>query len=781
MKGSDLIIKAHHTPEKKLEIVIDSYQIGLFQTEKLYNVTKKTIIKWRKQYQDEGYAGLAKNNRLINRVRKISDSQKIAILELCAEHPQISNREIIEKLKLNCSNQTVLKIRRQITENKSVKQISNCWHFNYFKLSCTIDNKPVYLLTATEIKSGVTLFALVEENISSYLNAFVEYILLFLKSVGKDSDLKITAKSSRFVSKHISMEYRENKSKVEKLQPDLIRRKINTLSSGYSHYRDLLTTLDYMFLNMNVELMLNKLQTDDWELLKFQPVVITLNDTNGDCLQKKISQVSITLIKMVKAEIAKFNLSKAKNLLNFITKIELLLQKSQELQIVIQLLWGDIQLHTYDNSKALYHYTKAIKLAEISGCESLKIEADIAIAGLFLITSHYRKCENVLNNALRLSRDLKLKKTEGDILAQLGYLYKLTNDTRAYTVAEWLMEIAITEDDKELYCKYLNLNSTILFSAGLYEKGFSYAQKSLNLAKKHNLPPAVFEANYNIAEYGLRVDNFTLAEECLLANQNDSFKSNNYSSDDVKNLIRLGLIKCQLNELKTGLDILEKCRSLAKKRNDRFSESLTLNHFGQVYFNKQDYKKSAFYFKKAAKICELIGNKEQLMIIYGCLSTCYSKMQQCKKALLYAHKKLDEVKNTKNRIQIASVYGIIGFNAIANKELDMALKYYKLQFKILKPTDADLHKVQALANIGIIHRRKQNYSLAELYLKKAEKKLISFDNNQYLSQIYLGLAKIAKATGKVEKLKEYVRLAKEKAGLAGDNVIVDMAEELLKF
>ena len=86
---------------------------------------------------------------------------------------------------------------------------------------------------------------------------------------------------------------------------------------------------------------------------------------------------------------------------------------------------------------------------------------------------------------------------------------------------------------------------------------------------------------------------------------------------------------------------------------------------------------------------------------------------------------------------------------MANQEFDTALKYYQLQFKVLKPTDADLHKVLALGNIGTIHLRNQNYQLAQSCFKKAEKKLIPLAGNQYLGLIYLDLAKIAKATGKL--------------------------------
>lgn len=771
--------KPHHTPAKKLEIVTISYQLGLRQTEKLYNVTKKTIQSWRKQYQDEGLAGLAKNNRLINRVRKISEAQKRAILELCAAQPQLSNRKIVASLQLNCSAQTVLKIRRELSAQDRNEHHFNRWFFSSSKLSCTVNQKAVYLLSATERHSGVTLIGTAEENIPLYLNAFVESVLNFLKAIGRDSQLTISANSSRFSSPERLVECLQSKAKAEKNLPDLIKKKLNAISADFRQHQDLLRLLDEMLLAVNVELLQQNLHTGDWSLLKFQPAVISFDTANSVYSQKSVSQITAALVKMIESEILKFDLSKANNLLNYLIKIASTQPKNPELQIKIQLLWGDKQLHSYNYSKTLYHYTKALKAAELSASDRLKFDAELALSGFFLITSQYRKCEKSLNNALRLSRDLKLSKVEGDILGHLGSLYKITNDPRASTVADYLLEMAINADDKELYCQYFNLISTIHFAAGFYEKGFSCAQKSLTLAQKYNYPQAVFEANYNIAEYGLRVDKFALAEEHLLANQKESFKPDNYSSDDVKNLIRLGLIKCRLNDLKAGLDILEKSLYLAKKRDDRFSESLALNHLGQVFLHKLDFKKAAFYFNKAAKINELIGNKEQQLVIYGCLSTCYSEMKQGKKALMYAHKKLDEVKNTKNRIQIASAYGSIGSAAVANQEFDTALKYYQLQFKVLKPTDADLHKVLALGNIGTIHLRNQNYQLAQSCFKKAEKKLIPLEGNQYLGLIYLDLAKIAKATGKVKKLKEYLRLAKEKAEIAGDMGIVRMAEEVI--
>jgi len=781
--------KPQHTSAKKLEIVTISYQIGLRQTEKIYSVTKKTIQNWRKQYQDEGLAGLAKNNRLINRKRKISDCQKKAILELCASHPQIYNKDIIANLKLECSPQAVSKFRRQLTNHDTAQQMLKHWIFNYTKLPCSVDKKTVYLLTATEIQSGVIMFCLTEENIPLYLNAFVEYILFFLKSTGNDSDLKITANSSRFVAKKsfaktdfstaLRIEYKNSKSKVHNLLPDEIKRKINTLAPEIIKHQDLLKILDEMFFVFNVESIQKNRHTDDWNCLKFQPSVITLNTAISGYTQKTITQVTSTLICMIEAEILKFNSPKAKDLLNYLIKIESLQHKSPELQIKIQILWGYAQLYTYDYSKALYHYNKALKSAQKFGGGTSMIDAEIAIAGFFLITSQYSKCEKALNSALGLSRSLQLKRLEGNILGKLGYLYKISNDQRASIVANLQLEIAIAEDDKELYCKSLYLISTIYFATGFYEKGFSYAQKSLNIAQKYDYPQAVFVANYIIAEYALLTGKYALGEEHLLSNIKSTINHKDYSPADVKNLTRLGLIKCRLKEFKTGLDILEKCLYLAKKRGDRFTESVVFNHIGQVFLLKPDLKKAAFYFNKAVKINEQIGNQEEQLVIYGYLSSCYSGMKQGKKALGYANKKLNEVKKTKNRIQIASAYGSIGSVAIVNSDYEAAMKYYQLQLKVLKPTDADLHKVLALVNIGTIHLHNQHYTLALSYFKKAEKKLIPLDDNQYLGLIYLDLAKIAKATGNVKKLNEYVKLVKEKTGILGDNFIVKQAEELL--
>jgi len=771
---------------QKLEIISVSYEIGLRRTEKLYDVTKKTIQSWRKKYQQTGTNGLVSSPGINNR-SKITERQKKAITELCCNHPQISGREIMEKLQLDCSVQALLRVRKKIILASSIKTNDNSWFLSYHKLPCTVNTKAVYLITATHSQSGITLFALAEENIPVYLNAFVYQIILFLNSIGEINNIRIMSNSSRFnLQARLPALNTMPITMIENCQSTLglsenLKQKIRTLPAELSNHSELLRFLEDIFFVFNIGQVQQNQHTSNSKLLLHQPSVISINTPKNSFINKSMEQVTNKIVNLIDSEIAKFNLSEAKNLLNFLIKINDFEQNSVELQVKIQILSGDAIIYSYDYKKAFYHYTKALKLAKSSGNCQLIVTAQIALASYYLITSQYGKCEKALQHALKLSSDNGIKESKGEILYKLGQLYKIISDSRASTITDQLLEIALNDDNKELFCKSMNLLTTIYFADGFYKKGLSCAYKSLNLANKYNFQQAIFEANYNIAEYGLRTEKYILAEKHLLLNVKSALNLDNYNPDDLKNQIRLGLIRYHLNQIKNGVQLIEKCLSLSQKRGDYYSESLSYCYLAQVYMQIHEDKKAIFYFKKAAKINEQLGGREQQIATFSCLAHCYGQIKQTKKAIFYSNKKLEAVKHTKNRVHIASAYGQIASAMVNANELDIAVNYYLLQLKILKPTDADIYKIYALANIATIMLHKQDYRQAYSYFKKAEKKLIALNRNLDLDRIYYDLARVAKATGKIKKMQEYIRKAKEKAEITGDSNLIDQAEELLNF
>jgi len=777
--------KQRVTLSQKLEIISVSYEIGLRRTEKLYDSTKKTIQNWRKKYQQAGTNGLVSIPSTTYR-GKISVQDKKAITDLCRNQPQISGREIMEKLQLDCSVQALLKVRKKIISASSIRTNADSWFLSCHKLSCNVNTKAVYLITATHSQSGITLFALAEENIPVYLNAFVEQIILFLNSIDEMNTIKLIANSSRFnlqarmpglnTMPIPSIEYCQSTIGL----PENLKQKIRTLPAEFSNHSELLRFLEDIFFIFNIGQIQQNQHTGNSKLLLHQPSVISINTPKNSFINKNMEQVTDKIVNLIDGEIAKFNLSEAKNLLNFLIKINAFEHKSVELQIKIQILSAATIIYSYDYNKAFYHYSKALKMAKSSDNSQLIVTAQIALANYYLITSQYGKCEKALQHALKLSCDIGIKESKGEILYKLGQLYKIISDSRASTITDQLLEIALEDDNKELFCKSMNLMTTIYFADGFYEKGLSCAFKSLNLAGKYNFQQAVFEANYNIAEYGLRTDKFVLAEKHLLLNVKSALNLENYNQDNLKNQIRLGLIRCHLNQIKNGVQLIEKCLSLSQKRGDYYSESLSYNYLAQAYMHTHEDKKAIFYFNKAAKINEQLGSREQQIATFSGLAHCYGKIKQTKKAIFYSHKKLEAVKHTKNRVHIASAYGQIASAVVNDNELDTAIKYYQLQLKILKPTDADIHKFYALANIATILLHNQDYRQAYSYFKKAEKKLIALNRNQDLDRIYYDLARITKATGRFKKMREYIRLAKEKAEIMGNANLIEQADALLK-
>lgn len=779
---------------KRLEIIKISDQIGLRRTELLYGVTKKTIISWKKKYQIEGEEGLSKINHNPLIKSKITDEQKASIKKLYNDNPKISCREIVQILNLNCTIKPVLKLRKEIVANKADTEKVPNWIFDSIKLPCIISGKSVYLLTAVEHQSGITLTCTTEENIPMNLTAFIEHVLLFLHKTEEPEVLQIVVNSGRFrvdgksflsnnsfQSSYTHVDFADASHHKSTRLPDFLKKLIRFIPAEFDNYQKLVQTIDDYFFSMNTGLLSLNQHITSFNYLSYKSQHITIN-FKRILKNQTVLEIFDKLIMLIDAEISTHNLSKADILLTYLIKINSSSDDNSELNIRIQLLLANFYIVRYDYKKAGYHSAKALTLARVLDSKQLILQAKIALSDYFLITTQYNKCKKILSMALALSQKNNKKKIECNILGKLGSLYKLTNDMHTKIFFDQQLAIALEIDDKEFYCEAMNNLSSFYLKAGDYKKALQSAQKSLNIAKKYEFHKAVFEANCNLAEYALSSNDFILAEEYSAANS--KCKSNQqYNSLDVRNIIRQGFIKCRLNNNSDGVSFIEKGLSLAKLQNDLFLESFSYNNLGQICLFNKDFKKAVYYFKKAILINNKIGNNEQQIAVYGNLVICYNELKQAEKALAIARKKYEFVKLTRNKLQLALAVGAIGSCAFCAKKHKIALDNFLIQLKLLKGTNAELHKALALANVGLLYLDMQDHNNAKFFYKKAEKKILALNDNQnssmYLSWIYLDLAIIAKTINNPRDLKRYATLAKEKATSTGDLDIIQRAEELL--
>ncbi|MBN2834081.1 MAG: hypothetical protein JXR48_03855 [Candidatus Delongbacteria bacterium] len=760
------------TSSKKVEIINISYEIGLRETEKLYDISKKTIISWRKKFVDGGIKNLELDGRKNNPIRKIDDDLKKRIEILWNENPKLSGRAIIEKLKLNCSVQSVLNIRKSISHH--INENLSRWNLEYCSIFKGQNRK--YIFTATEIESSFILFGISDDLYPANLELFRSMVCKFLTEI--DIVFRLESSTRAFLKLPLKMEYSSDKCKIIKNigNDNTMKFKSSKLYKSIKidlKENDLTTEIDNIIFKHNILALSKSEMFKDFRLLLFQPQYISITRNNTPKLfLKELNIILEDTFKYIENEIKCFNFSVSENILSLLYNNTLLINDlATKARIQLHFALHYLKKHNYEKSD--YCFISARKLASESKNIHILLEVDLYLTSYYLNTSQYNKCEILIDEDLKICKAENLKLYEGKFLILKGSLYKLMFNPYTRAVADQILEISISIDDKELYCDAMNLISSVYLSSGYYEKSNSWLQKAYYIAKSEKLSKVQFDVNFLFGELGLRTDNYRLADSHLSENLNEEISFENYNSNDIKNLIRLGLVKCKNREFNEGMDLLLKSLYLSKKRNDKYSESSSNNHLGQVFLNLLNFKKAAFYFNKAVKINQIIKNKEEQIIVLGCLSTCYGEMKQLKKAKQFALWKLKEVIETKNRIQIASAYGAIASVLQSENNLNKAEEFYNLQLKTLKPTDAELHKILALGNLGIIYLLKREFKKAKNYFKKAEKILLPLNNSFYLAMVYLDLMKIEEHYNNISKIEEYKKLAYDHAILSDNFQVLD--------
>lgn len=739
-----MVQKNKYPLPKKLEIISISEKIGLRQTEKIYGTAKKTIIKWKIKYQEE----------LKNYSSQINGSEKYS---------------------------------SKILQNSLAD--SNCWIINIDKIQSSVSERSLYLLTATQSHTGITLPCITDENISIYSNFFIEYLLVFLQKAGESNGVQIIIQHGRF---KIGRNKFPVDPRLKELFPHVIFRKdisskelpekSKLLSDTIFHEHDsseLISRLYNKTLKANIIKICDNSFTNKLTMLFYQPKFISMNFRVVETVNKinlsNLQQIKGRLFEEVNLELDKFNFYNAETILNFLSKTF----TGLEHKIRILLLIGCLYVKKYDYEKAGKSFLKAMNLVKNSDDVNLKIEAGIALADYFIKTSKYKRSEKLLIDILKLSQTNKLKSFEGNIVGKIGVIYKFTNNPQSKAMFNKQVEIAIEIDDKTLYCDAMNNLSNYYITSGEYQNASLSAKKSLSVATKNNNLYAINRACINLAQYALDNNDYKMAEKYLTINLNA------ISLYDIPPLYAIhtaywGYTKCRQGDFKTGLAHLEKGLALTKQIGDLYNESLVSTLIGLAYYSTIDSQKAIFYFNKAVKLNIKMSNQEQQIVVYGFLVNCYNRLKQFPRALEFAIKQYEIIKLTGNQVLLASAHENIGFCAFCTNEFELAIENLQLQLKILKNTTSDLFKALCLCNIGLIFLKTNDYLNAKTYFIKAVKILEPLDNYRFLIRVYLDLANIVKATGNVKKLNEYINIVKEKAGIVGDFEIIEMADELLK-
>jgi tetratricopeptide (TPR) repeat protein len=210
--------------------------------------------------------------------------------------------------------------------------------------------------------------------------------------------------------------------------------------------------------------------------------------------------------------------------------------------------------------------------------------------------------DTLLNRILLIQNDTEkvnqLYTTGFDLIdkdPQLAYTYAVNCESSAQK----------TRSPKHI-SKSLNLSGILFLKQGYYKRSLQYFERYMAAAKAMNDPAALGIAYRNLGNIYLRLEEFEKAEYYWLLALEHYNKLNN-KTEVANELINLGVLKHEQNQLDAAFRNYEKALETGKELNNYEIKEICLNNMAQIFFDQGNYEKALAYNYEALELRDLMG------------------------------------------------------------------------------------------------------------------------------------------------------------------------------
>lgn len=159
-----------------------------------------------------------------------------------------------------------------------------------------------------------------------------------------------------------------------------------------------------------------------------------------------------------------------------------------------------------------------------------------------------------------------------------------------------------------------------------------------------------------------------------------------------------------------SIEGLEKASSLAIELNDKRSLSICYNSIGSIYIMQSNYPVALDYFLMAMRVNEQLGDKSGIFVNLLNIAGVKSDQKDYTGALESAKKAMAIAEEIPDTMKLSICLTNIG-NIYLKMNNHQALEYLQRALALIGNNNIKL-RVNILANIGTIHRKNGNYTLA---------------------------------------------------------------------
>lgn len=325
--------------------------------------------------------------------------------------------------------------------------------------------------------------------------------------------------------------------------------------------------------------------------------------------------------------------------------------------------------------------------------------------------------------------------------------YKKTSSELSRTIDS--LQTVLTTSVKDTNSVKLNIELADLFQNSNLDSAMIFANTAFAIATNINWKKGISDCYLTIGMLFHYKSNYIKAVE----NYNNAIKIMEELGDKYKQAQcynNMGAANCDLGNYNIAYNCYNKSlkiyRGFIKSSDTKIKKyaqegiSNCYGNMGNVYLYQGIYDKALFYYLKALKINEELGNKERISHSYNNIGIVHYDQGNFDLALEYLYKGLKLYQELNNKSGISSCYTNMG-NVYADKgDIEKAMDCYNKSLKINEELN-DLDGLsQCYINLGLINSENGSYNEALKYYLKAQKIVEEIGDQNGQTLVYVSIA-----------------------------------------
>lgn len=392
---------------------------------------------------------------------------------------------------------------------------------------------------------------------------------------------------------------------------------------------------------------------------------------------------------------------------------------------------------------------RSITTVIIKNCALLNI-----LLFIFLSGSLVGQSQTKVIDSLKLAASKSSDSTKTEIFLEIATKYRIISYDSVVVYGKKALDNAIRFKNNELVIKSLVELAYINFSMGHTARSTILYKRAKQLCIEENNQYYLakiyldLERHYNsFSNYAGVLGTLDTALRIINANNLSVLKPFVY-----REIAKLYL---SINDLSTAQYYTELALSFSK---DKASYVSGLLITGNIFFKKNNYDSTLYYYKKALSIAKKSNNKILIQKIYRKYADYYIEVKNYDKSALYLDTAIIYCKESHLTNELASLITVRAHISSQKEDYQSALQYNEQALKLRKQTGTTTAIGSSLLNIGSNYTELGNYDKAHSYLNSGLEIAKELGKIYYIAYGYDKLSKLYELEGNFEKALHYVEL-----------------------